>query len=55
MTWPLAACFGRCLGEPPDTLLSVYFLAWVAHAILTPGTRITVESIPVPVTPSAVD
>ena len=40
VTWPLAVCFRRCLGEPPDTLLSVYFLAWVAHAVLTPGVRV---------------
>jgi hypothetical protein len=37
VTWPLAACLGRCLGPPPDTLLSVYFLAWTAHALRTPG------------------
>lgn len=40
MTWPLARCPGSCLGEPPDTLLSVYFLAWVAHGLLTPGLRL---------------
>jgi hypothetical protein len=40
VTWPLARCLDRCLGEPPDTLLSVYFLAWVAHAVVTPGVRL---------------
>jgi hypothetical protein len=40
VTWPLARCFGQCLGEPPDPILSVYFLAWVAHAVLTPGVRV---------------
>jgi hypothetical protein len=50
VTWPLAACFGRCLGEPPDTLLSVYFLAWVAHAVLTPGTRVLDASFFAPYT-----
>lgn len=39
-TWPLARCLDRCLGEPPDTLLTVYFLSWVAHAVLTPGVRL---------------
>ena len=37
LTWPLARCLGSCLGPPPDTLLSAYFLAWVAHALTTPG------------------
>ncbi len=45
VTWPLARCLGTCLGEPPDTLLSVYFLAWVAHSLLTPGVRLTDASI----------
>jgi hypothetical protein len=40
VTWPLAACLGSCLGEPPDTLLSVYFLSWTAHALTTPGVRL---------------
>src|SRR5262249_30733265 len=40
VTWPLARCLGACLGEPPDPLLSVYFLAWVAHALTTPGVRL---------------
>jgi hypothetical protein len=39
-TWPLARCLDRCLGEPPDTLLTVYFLSWLAHAVLTPGVRL---------------
>ena len=37
VTWPLARCLGRCLGPPPDPLVSTYFLAWVAHALTTPG------------------
>jgi hypothetical protein len=37
VTWPLARCLGRCLGPPPDTLVSTYFLAWVARALTTPG------------------
>ncbi|MBI4013315.1 MAG: hypothetical protein HY359_13435 [Candidatus Rokubacteria bacterium] len=45
VTWPLARCLGTCLGEPPDTLLSVYFLAWVAHGLLTPGVRLTDASL----------
>src|SRR5262249_25549269 len=45
VTWPLARCLGRCLGEPPDTLLSVYFLSWVAHSLLTPGTPLVDASI----------
>jgi hypothetical protein len=40
VTWPLARCFGSCLDEPPDPLLSVYFLGWVTHALLTPGVRL---------------
>jgi hypothetical protein len=40
VTWPLATCLGRCLGPPPDSILSVYFLAWVAHALTTPGVRL---------------
>lgn len=40
VTWPLARCLDRCLGPPPDTLLSVYFLAWVTHALRTPGVRL---------------
>jgi len=40
VTWPLARCFDSCLGVPPDTLLSVYFLNWVAHALTTPGVRL---------------
>ena len=39
MTWPLARCLGTCLGRPPDTLVSLYFLHWVAHALTTPGVR----------------
>jgi hypothetical protein len=45
VTWPLARCLGRCLGEPPDTLLSVYFLSWVAHSLLTPGITLVDASI----------
>lgn len=37
VTWPLARCLSSCLGPPPDTLLSTYFLAWVARALTTPG------------------
>jgi hypothetical protein len=40
VTWPLVTCLGRCLGPPPDSILSVYFLAWVAHALTTPGVRL---------------
>ncbi len=40
VTWPLPRCLGSCLGAPPDTLLSVYFLAWVAHGLVTPGVRL---------------
>jgi hypothetical protein len=40
VTWPLARCLDRCLGEPPDTLITVYFLAWAAHALTTPGVRL---------------
>jgi hypothetical protein len=40
VTWPLARCLGSCLGRPPDTLLSTYFLAWVARALTTPGVRL---------------
>jgi hypothetical protein len=45
VTWPLARCLDRCLGEPPDTLLSVYFLSWVAHSLLTPGVPLVDASI----------
>ena len=37
VTWPLARCLSSCLGPPPDTLVSTYFLAWVARALTTPG------------------
>jgi hypothetical protein len=37
VTWPLPRCLGRCLGPPPDPLVSTYFLAWVARALTTPG------------------
>ena len=40
MTWPLVQCLGVCLGSPPDTLASLYFLQWVAHALTTPGVRL---------------
>ena len=37
VTWPLARCLSSCLGPPPDTLVSTYFLAWVARALTTSG------------------
>ncbi|MGH7357263.1 MAG: hypothetical protein ACREJR_00440 [Candidatus Rokuibacteriota bacterium] len=37
VTWPLARCLSSCLGPPPDTIVSTYFLAWVARALTTPG------------------
>ena len=37
MTWSLARCLSSCLGPPPDTLVSTYFLAWGARALTTPG------------------
>ena len=40
VTWPLVRCLGVCLGRPPDTLVSLYFLHWVAHALTTPGVRV---------------
>jgi hypothetical protein len=40
VTWPLVRCLGVCLGPPPDTLVSLYFLHWVAHALTTPGVRV---------------
>ena len=40
VTWPLARCLETCLGRPPDTLVSLYFLHWVAHALTTPGVRV---------------
>lgn len=45
VTWPLARCLGSCLGEPPDTLLTVYFLSWVTHGLLTPGVRVLDASL----------
>jgi hypothetical protein len=40
VTWPLAACLGRCIPPPPDSILTVYFLAWTGHALTTPGVRL---------------
>jgi hypothetical protein len=40
VTWPLAACLGRCIPPPPDSILTVYFLAWAGHALTTPGVRL---------------
>ena len=40
VTWPLATCPGRCLPPPPDSILTVYFLAWTGHALTTPGVRL---------------
>ncbi|MBI2468740.1 MAG: hypothetical protein HYV62_13155 [Candidatus Rokubacteria bacterium] len=45
VTWPLARCFGACLGASQDPLVSVYFLRWVAHALTTPGVRLLDASI----------
>ena len=40
VTWPLATCPGRCLPPAPDSILTVYFLAWTGHALTTPGVRL---------------
>ena len=45
VTWPLARCFGACLGASQDPLVSVYFLRWVVHALTTPGVRLLDASI----------
>lgn len=50
MTWPLARCFGSCLGTSQDPLISVYFLRWVVHALTTPGVRLLDASIFAPYT-----
>jgi len=45
VSWPLPRCFGTCLGASEDPLLSVYYLRWVAHALVTPGVRLLDASI----------
>lgn len=50
VTWPLPRCFDTCLGASEDPLLSVYYLGWVTHSLVTPGVRLLDASIFAPYT-----